>query len=302
MRRLVIALVVSACGGGSEPAPAPAARAIATVAPPAGSDDLQVATVDGRPVWGSCVAAQIARGAAKSKPEALDQCVGFELMAQEAERRGLATDPSVAAATRSAMVNRLVETAFEDTHTTPASLGAPMEKWLADNARRMHRPELRSSTYARVPVAKDASAEADAKAKRLAEKVAAAVAGETGLFGVNLREIASRIAATSGMAIEVADGKQMPRANLDPAYGDALFALPDVGRASGAVRTPWGWDVIVWTGGLPAKESTREELAAEKFLDMRRQTFQAWVNQLIKQHGIKIELDQAQLQKLEGSS
>ncbi|MBA3459927.1 MAG: hypothetical protein H0T46_08195 [Deltaproteobacteria bacterium] len=302
MRLAWLALVGSACGGGTEPAPAPAARAIGTIAPAASSDDLQVATVNGRPVWGSCVAAQIARGAAKAKAEALDQCVGFELMAQEAERRGLSTDASVADATRSAMVNRLVETAFEDTYTTPESLGAPMTKWLDDNARRMHRPELRTSTYARLVVPKDASPEVEAKARQVAEKIAAEVTGETGLFSVNLEDIAKRIAAGSGVTIEVADGKLMPRASLDPAYGDALFALPDVGRASGAVRTPWGWDVILYTSGLPAKESTREELAAERFPDMRRQTFQAWVNQLIKQHGIKIELDQAQLQKLEDAS
>jgi peptidyl-prolyl cis-trans isomerase C len=302
MRLAWIALVVTACGGGSEPAPAPATRAIGTVAPAASSGDLRVATVDGRPVWGSCVAAQIARGAAKTRQDALDQCIAFELMAQEAERRGLAADPSVGEATRTAMVNRVVETAFEATHQTPESLGAPMAKWLADNAWRMHRPELRSSTYARIVVPKDAPAEVDAKAKQLAEQIAAEVDGETGLFGVNLREIANRIAASSSLKLEVADAKPTPRTNLDPVYGDALFALPEVGRATRAVRTPWGWDVIVWTGGLPAKESTREELAAERFLDMRRQTFQAWVNQLIKQHGTRIELDQAQLQKLEGSS
>jgi len=45
--------------------------------------DVQVATVEGRPVWGSCVTAQTARGA--TKQAALDQCIGFELMAIEAE-------------------------------------------------------------------------------------------------------------------------------------------------------------------------------------------------------------------------
>jgi peptidyl-prolyl cis-trans isomerase C len=302
MRLAWIALAAVACGGGPEPAPAPATRPIATVAPAASSGDLQVAIVNGRSVWGSCVAAQIARKAATSKKDALDQCVAFELMAQEAERRGLAADPSVAEATRTAMVNRLVETAFEDTHQTAESLGAPMQKWLDDNAWRMHRPELRSSTYARITLPKDATPEAEAKAKQLAEKIAAQVDGQTGLFGVHLKDIAKRIAASSGTKIDVADVKQTPRANLDAVYGDALYALPEIGRATRAVRTPWGWDVIVWTGGLPAKESTREELAAEKFPDMRRQTFQAWVNQLIKQHGTRIELDQTLLQKLEGSS
>ena len=303
MRPVWISLIAAACGGGGagEAPPAPVARPITAIAPAKGADDVIVARVAGRPVWGSCVAAQVSRGA-KDRRAALDECIAFELMAQEAEARGMVAAASAADDVKSALVNRLVEVGFEATHTTPDSLGEVMTRWLDTNAWRMHRPELRASSYARVVVEKNATPEQDAAAKALAEKIAAALADETGLFGVNLRETANRLGAGTGQKIEAADAPASQRTKLETAYGDALFAVPEVGRASRAVRTPWGWDVIVWTGGLPALDQTREQLAVGAFPELRRVAFGAWVNALIKDLRIKVTIDQDQLSKLDGGS
>lgn len=302
MRAAGFAMMLAACGGGGSGAPpAPAAHAVSIVAPPAGPEDLEVARVDGRPVWGSCVTAQMARGA-KTRAAALDECIAFELMAQAAERRGLTADPEVAEATRSAMANRLIEVGFEDKYKTPADLGDVMTKWLADNAWRMHRPELRASTYARIEVESGAPHEIDERAKALAEQIAAQLAAETGLFGVNLRETAERLAKGTGLKLDVADQKQTAKSQLEANYAGALFAIPEVGRISPVTRTKWGWDVIAWTGGLPAKEFTRDELAADVFQELRRTQLQVWINRLIKQLGIHVEVDQDQLARAEDAS
>jgi hypothetical protein len=303
MRLACLAMIAAACGGGGagEAPPAPPVRAITAIAPAAGTDDVIVARVAGRPVWGSCVAHQVARGATDRKT-ALHECIAFELMAQEAERRGMVAAASADDAVRTALVSRLVELGFEATHTTPESLGDVMTKWLDANAWRMHRPELRSSSYARLAVAKTAGPEQDAAAKAVAEKIADALSHETGLFGVNLHETANRLAAGTGVKLEVADVPATQRVKLEATYADALFALPDVGRASAAVRTPWGWDVIVWTGGLPALDQTREQLAASAFPELRRVAFGVWVNALIKELGVQVTIDQAQVAKLEGAS
>ncbi len=322
MRFVVLAMIAAACGGGGDGgaedgASAPVVRPIATIAPPASADDVIVAKVAGRPVWGSCVVAQArlarvgsagprsaAAGGAHvdDKKDALDQCIAFELMAQEAEARGFAPAASADDTVRIALVSRLVELAFEATHATPESLGDAMTKWLDANAWRLHRPELRASTYARIDVAKTASPEQDAAAKALSEKIAAAVAGETGLFGVNLKEIANRLAAGSGLKVDVVDVPPTQKPKFDPSYGDALYAIPEVGRASGAVRTPWGWDVVVWTGGLPPQETTREQMAKDAFPELRRVVFGAWVNGIIKELHIKVSIDPAQVARLEGAS
>jgi hypothetical protein len=303
MRALVhiwLLSIIAACGGGSGPAPQPAAQALSAVAPRADDTDLEVARVNGRPVWGSCVTAQAAHGA-KSRQAALDECVAFELLAQTAEHKGLATDPMVTEATRSALVNRLIEIGFDARYQKPADLGEVMSKWVDQNERRRHQPELRASTYARINLAKDAPPELEDKAHKLADAIAAATAGETGMFPITLKEIADRVAAGTGFTPDVAEVPNRDHSGLDGSYGDALWAIPEVGRTSRAVRTPWGWDVILLTGIIPAKEMTRDELGAIVFDEVRRLTFTTWVNDLIKQLHVHVDVDQAQVAKLEGT-
>jgi hypothetical protein len=150
MRAVVLAFV-AACGGAPEPAPAASARATSPIATRSSPTDELVAQVNGRPVWASCVAAATnALDAATVRAKALDECIAFELLAQEADKRALADDAEVIDATRTALVNRLVETGFEQRYAKPDDLGEPMTKWFRDNSWRMHRPELRGSAYLRV--------------------------------------------------------------------------------------------------------------------------------------------------------
>ncbi|HWU88103.1 MAG TPA: hypothetical protein VN253_12540, partial [Kofleriaceae bacterium] len=105
MRPLLPWIAIAACGGAAEAPPRARAGAAPAVSPPEGREDAAVASVNGRPVWGSCVAHQAARGAA-SREAALAECIDFELLAQAAEARGLAADPEVGEAARRAMVGR----------------------------------------------------------------------------------------------------------------------------------------------------------------------------------------------------
>jgi hypothetical protein len=92
MRRL-LCLVIVACGSPNPP-PTPVGPPAAIEAQRASPDDVIVAQVNGRPVWGSCVAIQAKRTGA-TRDAALRQCVDFELLAQSAEKRGFATNPDV---------------------------------------------------------------------------------------------------------------------------------------------------------------------------------------------------------------
>lgn len=305
MRCAMLLVLAAACGGDSpDSGDAPKHRAlpaISAVAPPAGAEDVEVAKVNGRPVWGSCVVAQVARGAT-TRAAALDECVQFELLAQVAEQRGLAADPTVVEATRRELVSREVELDFEAKTQKPADLGERMTKWLTDNAWRMHRPDLRASSYARINVPKDASPEVEAKAKALAERIAAELAGKNGLFPADLEATAQRLVTDPALKLDTRDVKASTRTGLDKRYADALYTISEVGRVAGPVRTHWGWDVILWNGGLPPKESTQDEIAAEVFPELRRAAFQYWVNDLVKKLGLRIEIDAALLARLEETS
>jgi hypothetical protein len=293
-----------ACGssgsgsGGRSAAAAP--RAIAT--PAMTADDAPVATVNGRAVWASCVAAQarrIAGGEAERRAAALDQCIAFELLAQSADARGLAAAPEVGDAARTAAVSRLVETEFEQRYRTPADLAPQIDAVLQASPWRLHPPEMRASTFARFIAAKDAPAELDARAHALADRLAGELTGQTGLFNINLVEAARPIAEGSGVAVETSDFRPSERSRLVDSYADALYAIPEVGRTSPAFRTPWGWDVVLWTGGIAAGERSRDEIAAEMFPELRRREFARWVAGLIKQLGVHIEIEDAEVARLD---
>jgi hypothetical protein len=301
MRRCLLATlsIAAACGGSPSPTPASGGPGLSIVAPRASEADVEVAKVNGRPVWGSCVAAQLARGAADRRA-ALDECVSFELLAQAAEKRGLATETEVVEATRTAMVNRLVASQFEERYKAPGDLGPAMDRWLEKNAWRMHRPELRASSYARIRVRANAPPETEAKAKQIAEAVATELAGETGLFGAHVKDAAQRHLAGTGLELESQDLPPVPvTKNYEKPYLDALFSISEVGRIAKPVRTTRGWDVILWSGGLPPKETTRDELAADVFPDLLRAQFAVWISELVKINSVSIKLDQGAIARLD---
>src|SRR5688500_8823834 len=112
-----------ACGSSKAPSPVPSGPPASTLAPPA-KNDVQIATVNGKPVWGSCVTAQARRaGPGATREQAVQQCIDFELLAQAADARALATDPEVVLATRTALVSQLVAFEYEDKYQRPEEFG-----------------------------------------------------------------------------------------------------------------------------------------------------------------------------------
>ena len=282
--RVSLALVaLAACGAHPAAPPAPTGPPAPLAATAAGSDDVVVARVNGRPVWGSCVAAQ-ARGL--SRQAALDQCIAFELLAQEAERRGLATDPEVVDATRTALVSQLVTRAFEDGITRPDQIG-PLWDRIASRMRPvLSHDEVRGSTYVRVVVDKKATPAEDAAAHALADQIAAAANATPGLTSPDFVALAEKVAA--GRRIDHADVPPNLHAWFVPSYGDVLFALPDLGSTSPAVRTKWGWDVILLTSIIPAIHPDEATLDKEMMPEIKHAYFPHWVEQLRRSLGIRV--------------
>src|SRR5262249_36607361 len=133
-------------------------------------------------------------------------------------------------------------------------------------------------------------------------RLAGELAGQTGLFGVHLSEAARRIAAGSEVKLDTGDVKPTHQDDLVAPYARALYEIPEVGRIAGPVRTQWGWDVVLWTGGVEAKEHSREELVSEMFPEIRRQQFQLWVTQLARRDKIHIEIHRDTADKLDERS
>jgi len=298
MRSLLVLVVLLwvACGGSKAPPPTPKGPPAPTTAQPA-PGDVQVATVNGKPVWGSCVQAQAARGA--SAKDALQQCIGFELLAQEAERRGLATDSEVAIATRTALVSQLVAQEYEDKFTKPEDFGNYWTRSMERNKMRFDHPEARGSVYVRVDLAKNATPADEAKAKVVIDDIYAALKDERGLMKPHVEEIANRVNASRAKLSIAAVPADIKNGRLDDTYTAALFSIPEVGRVAAPVRTPWGWDIVLYDSVVPEVHATREEMIESALPEIKRSYFPQWVNRIVLSLGVHIQVEDKNLPLLE---
>jgi hypothetical protein len=296
MRWLAVLLVVGCSGSHSPPAPRSSGPAAALTATPA-RDDVQVATVEGRPVWGSCVTAQSSRGA--TRDEALKQCIDFELMAIEAEKRGLAVDHEVVLATRTALVSQLVAIEYEDKLTRPEDFGTFWTKSLERNRARFDHPEARGSVYVRIDVAKQPKPGEDERAKQLIDEVYAALKGERGLMRPHVEAIAKQVIGTRAKLSIAPVPADLRHGRLDETYSAAMFAIPEIGRVSPPVRTPWGWDIILWDSVVPEVHTPPDQLVEQALPDIKRAFFPYWVNRIAQSLGLKPELVEKNLPLLE---
>jgi hypothetical protein len=306
MRASVLAIAAAACGGSKAP-PKPAGPPAALQATPA-PGDVAVAQVNGRAVWASCVVAQAAREHV-TRDVALRECIDFELMAQQAEQRGLARDPEAIEATQAALVNRVVTLEYELGYMQPQDFGGAWNDFVKKKHAVSHlrHGEYRASTYVRVPVAAKPPAD-DPAAHALADKIAAAAAGERGMLGTHLVELAAGVTGTKldnckkeSTTPCFQDVPLFLRDALEPPYADALWAIPGIGRSTGPVRSSYGWDVIVWTDVQPAANPTDDEITAAILPLIKPWYFATWVSKLEHELGIHVAFNQDADKLLEAS-
>lgn len=302
----MLATLSAACGEKRLPASPPRAPGADEPLPARAesADDAVVAQVNGLPVYASCVAHQAAAatGAAAGasaearRRQALDECIGFELLAQEAAARRLRDDAAVNEAQRKAAVSRLIELEIDDKVQSPAGFPpAFTARVLQSNRWRMHRVDYRASAFVRytVPEQAPAGSPADVAAQAAAERLAAALADERGLYPPHLFAKAHEVA--QGAPLEEGTFKLTDADRLVPSYAQALFTIPEIGRTSKAVRTQWGWDVLLWTEQLPPRDISEAELAAELFPDSRLAYFTAWAKATGRNVQVRINPEATQL-------
>jgi hypothetical protein len=288
-----VLIVAAACGGGStrEPGGERAAAEVSLEAR-AAAEDLVVARVDGVPVYGSCVAAQIAGGEAADRAAAVAQCVDFELLAQEAARRGYVATGEVGDARKREAVRRFVVAEYAGTIRSFDDLPTEVTARALAKARELAElPEFREAVYVRAPALDVPSGSPDDLwAKGLAEEIHAALAGKTDLTADQFRAIASEVA--HGRMIE--SGKPFSFSRHGRAveeFAAATFAIPAVGMVSQPTKTKWGWDVILLTRLRPKSDKTDDQIKAELFPELRKAYFNVWAHRFSKDLEILVDED-----------
>jgi len=292
----LLALVALGCGGEDRRAAPPPQAVLPTtaVAQPASAEDPVVATVSGQPVYGSCVEMQ-AEALGLDVRAALDQCIGFELLAQEAERRGLRGDPDVSDAWRREMVRRLIAAdlgAITSLDQLPAGF---REAMMSKFGQYLQRPFLRGVHYAGVVVPGGAikGGPQDLAARAVAEAIYQELAGEEGVLPDELFAVGDRLAGAAGLAITrtrkpffTAETEVPGIRGTYPDFRDAVVAIPEIGRVGRPARTKDSWDVPLYWTFMPA-----EDLTPGFFLDARRQYFVQWSEEIRARLGLERWID-----------
>jgi hypothetical protein len=295
---IALALAGAGCRGDQKAPAAPRTTSLAAgemTDPGAGAGDVVVATVDGRPVWASCVEHH-AKARGLTREAALDACVELELLAAAAVARGIGDDASIQRDLRAALVDGFVGDEFEDVFTTAAALPpGVVDQAVVHYAGQLDVPEERTVVYARAKFFADAKAPPPAEgspedlaAKAFAGEIYAQVAGKDDLFPDDIYAAARAVAGTRNFHL----GDKpftMPRHGVAvESFAAAGFAIPAIGQVSPPTRTRWGWDVILLVDIAPPVHRTRDELVAEQFPNLRRLYFdQVWTRELAKPHAIE---------------
>jgi len=283
MRRLVVALVCLA--GCSHPAAHDGAAA--ELVPQ--SDDVVVATVDGRPIFAGDVARQ-ARAEGVDRKAALDALVDAEVLAGEAARRGFDRDLEVRDETKGALVRRYLKLGFEPT-LSPKDVPEPVvRREYQRNLAYLNHGVYADVWHMLVPVTAKATPEekqaARAKAEELAKKAK----------GLSLDEF-KKLGSDAGLRVEevvsARDGW------VEKPFSEASFELKQPGDTSGVVTTSFGYHVIYLVRFIPAEHVTLAEatpkLRQDLFPELLKRSFAKLVDEAMGRH--KIELHPEHLPK-----
>lgn len=230
-----------------------------------------VARVNGRPVYGDCVARQAA-AAGGDRVRALDQCIDFELLAQEALRRGYGADPELSRARKTEMVRTLVEKDFVPTLDDPSDISTSdlQHLWKVRVEHQDNLPERRRATYCRVPVGKKVArgSEKDTAARAVSDRLYQAMKGlrfSAGTFAAmcTLTAAGQKVEATPQETQPFAATGRYRGGTYQKSFVDAAFAVPGAGQVSPPTRTNWGWDLVLVTEIAPAQHKTFAEAEDE---------------------------------------
>ena len=228
------------------------------------------------------------------RQHALTACIDFDVLAATAIGRHLGGDADTQLELRTALVNGIVQREFEDRFATPAALPATyVNDAVEKNKVLLDSPEWREATYFRVNVPDSApiGGSQDQDALRVARQIYDALPAKTGLFADDVRDIAARIGSGHDLDIKSPPYRTPHDARTNAIFGDALFALPEIGSISEPVRTPWGWDLIMFTDSRNAVKQTRDQLVAFLFPDLRRAYFSIWFGELVRSGGHQVQAD-----------
>lgn len=189
------------------------------------------------------------------KKEFLDQLIQFEVLAQEAQRRGYDKDPSVVLEMKQAMVRKLLEEGLDN---------APNAEVPKDEVKAYYEAHLddyvRPAQVRASQIVLPDQATAEKVKKDLEAEFAKDPTKKRRFFAIKAREVSTdkttaELGGDMRFFAHPKDGGTVPAELADP-----VFALEDVGGLAGPIQTPQGWHLLMLTARKQRYERTFEEV------------------------------------------
>jgi peptidyl-prolyl cis-trans isomerase C len=235
------------------------------------------------------------------KKEFLENLLRFELLAREAEKKGLDKDPEVQATLKKIMVQKLVRQAFDEGGDKKAGV-AEAQKFYDEHKDEFVKPErVRVQlVWLDAPAGSPQRAARTADAKKLLARIKADEPKNPLAFSNVARE-SSQDAPTKAAGGDAGYRTQEElAAQYSRELASAAFALKDVGQTSGVVETPRGIALLK----LVARQAplnrgfdeVKDQLVARVGREKRNKEFDEYVKDLRSKASIQVH--DAELEKI----
>jgi peptidyl-prolyl cis-trans isomerase C len=227
----------------------------------------------------------------EQKKEFLESLVRFEVLAREAQRRGLDQDAEVIRTMKSVMVQKLMREEFDKAVPPDSVTDAEMKAYYDANIKEYVKPEeVRASAIV-------------VGAKATAEKIATEAKGDAGKTNKGFRELVTKYTTDEETKVRGGDlryfnrdSKDVPKAVVEAAYG-----LGKTGDVSGVIDAGGGkFYVIKLTGKKNAMTKTfddvKQQIRNKLHREKRVAAQEAFVANLKTQ--AKVQVNEANLAKV----
>ncbi|MBN2361861.1 MAG: peptidylprolyl isomerase [Deltaproteobacteria bacterium] len=239
----------------------------------------------------------------EKRREYLDNQVRFELLAQEALRRGLDKDPEIQDSLKKIIVQKLTRDEFDNRVKLEDISNAEAETYYQQHPDEYHKPEMVRVAHIFVPFGDDQAAakqQADKVRKELRDKKQDQMA---------FRTLAKQYSADAATKDNGGDLRYMTQAEFEQEYGkafaDAAFALKNLNDQSDVVSGKAGFHLLQQTGRRPAIDRTLDQVKTQiknrLYRDKRTEAFNKFIEDLKAKAGVSIDEQQLAAVKILGT-
>jgi peptidyl-prolyl cis-trans isomerase C len=228
------------------------------------------------------------------KKEFLDNLIRFEVLANEAQKQGLANDPEVQLTLKKVMVQKLVQKNFQDNEGAKDVPEADLQKFYDEHKDEYYRPR-KVRLAAVVWNAPQGSPERAAK-KAAAAKTLAKLKVDEKKNSLAFAQVVSQSSEDAGTKALAGDLGFRSKDELAKTYGaalaDAAFALQD-GQTSGVLETEKGVYLVKVTGHQDELnrpfEQVKAQIANRLHRERKSKEFDEWLKKLRADAGVTVD-------------